>query len=126
MAEIAAETWADTETVARKTFATALKLPEDLTNAIRIERTHRTGISNSSGRPKTVIVKFESFKDRDTILQAARKQKPRGIFVNEDLSHRVMERRKELMPKLREARTNGKLAYLIYDQLVITDRVDRS
>jgi hypothetical protein len=56
---------------------------------------------------KTIVVRFETYNDRDCILQAARKEKPRGIFVNEDLSHRVMERRKQLMPKLREARSNG-------------------
>ena len=46
--------------------------------------------------------------------------------MNEDLSHRVMQRRKELMPKLREARSNGKIAYLVYDRLVVKDRADRS
>ncbi|KAK2183281.1 hypothetical protein NP493_317g00016 [Ridgeia piscesae] len=125
VAEIAAENWADTEAVVRKSFTTALKLPEAQANAIRIERAHRTG-SSSTGRPKTIVVRFESYKDRDCILQAARKEKPRGIFVNEDLSHCVMERRKQLLPKLREARSNGKIAYLVYDRLVVKDRADRS
>ena len=125
VAEIAAENWADTETVARKSFATALKLPEAQANAIRIERAHRTG-PNSTGRPKTIVVRFETYKDRDCILQTARKEKTRGIFVNEDLSHRVMERRKQLMPKLREARSNGKIAYLVYARLIVKDRADRS
>ena len=80
VAESAAENWADTEAVVRKSFTTALKLPE---------------------AQATIVVRFETYKDRDCILQAARKEKPRGIFVNEDLSHRVMERRKQLMPKLR-------------------------
>ena len=125
VAEIAAENWADTEAVVRKSFTTALKLPEAQANAIRIEHAHRTGPS-STGRPKTIVVRFESYKDQDCILQAARKEKPRGIFVNEDLSHRVMDRRKQLMPKLREARSNGKIAYLVYDRLVVKDRADRS
>ena len=125
VAEIAAENWADTEAVVRKSFTTALKLPEAQPNAIRIEHAHRTG-PNYTVRPKTIVVRFETYKDRDCILQAARKEKPRGIFVNEDLSHRVMERRKQLMPKLREARSNGKIAYLVYDRLVVTDRAERS
>ena len=125
VAEIAAENWTDTEAVLRKSFATALKLPEAQANTIRIERAHRTG-PNSTGRPRTIVVRFEAYKDRDCILQAARKEKPRGVFVNEDLSHRVMQRRKELMPKLREARSNGKIAYLVYDRLVVKDHADRS
>ena len=91
VAEVTAETWADSVTVVRKTFIAALKLPELQVNVIRIYM-HRARGSNASGRPKTIVVKFESYKDRDTILQATRKQKPRGIFINEDLSHRVMER----------------------------------
>ena len=124
VAEIAAENWADTEAVVRKSFTPALKLPEAQPNAIRIEHAHRTG-PNYTVRPKTIVVRFETYKDRDCILRT-RKKKPRGIFVNEDLSHRVMERRTQLMPKLREARSNGKIAYLVYDRLVVTDRADRS
>ncbi|KAK2142290.1 hypothetical protein NP493_4946g00001 [Ridgeia piscesae] len=73
VAEVAAESWADTEAITRKTFAAAVKLPKDQANAIRIERAHRTRASNSLGRPKTVVGNIELYKDRDTILQAARK-----------------------------------------------------
>ena len=121
------ETWADTEAAVRKTFATSLKFSERQANDIRIERAHRTGGDNHnhSGKPKTVVVKFESYKDRDTVMRAARKEKPRGVYINEDLSQRVMARRRELMPRLREAREQGKIAYLTYDKLVVRDRVER-
>ena len=66
------------------------------------------------------------YKDRDAILQAARIQKSRGIFVNENLLHRVIERQNKLLPKLKEARVSGKMAYLVYDRLVIKDREDLS
>ena len=59
-------------------------------------------------------------------MQAARKEKPRGVYINEDLSQRVMARRRELMPRLREAREQGKIAYLTYDKLVVRDRVERA
>ena len=95
------ETWAYTEAAVRKTFATSHKFSEWQANDIRIERAHRTGGDNHSGKPKTVVVKFESYKDRDTVMRAARKEKPRGVYVNEDLSQRVMVRRRgELMPRL--------------------------
>ena len=108
------------------TLATSLKLSERHANDIRIERAHRTGGDNHSDRPKTVVVKLESYKDRDTVMRAARKEKPRGVFVNEDLSQRVMARRRELMPRLREARQQGNIAYLSYDRLVVRDRVERT
>ena len=76
--ESPAETWADTEAAVRKTLATSLKLSERHANDIRIERAHRTGSDNHSDKPKTVVVKFESYKDRDTVMRAPRKEKPRG------------------------------------------------
>ena len=85
---------------------------------------HRTGGTNYSGQPKTVVVNFESYKQRDLILQAALKEKPRGVYVNEDLSLRVMAKRKELLPRLREAREKGNIAELSYNKLVIRDRVE--
>ena len=51
----------------RKIFKTSVNLSEPEANDIRIERAHRTGEDNHSGKPKTVVVKFESYKDRDTL-----------------------------------------------------------
>ncbi len=126
MTESPGETCADTNAAARKTFATSLKFSEQQANDIRIERAHRTGGDNHSGKPKTVVVKFESYKDRDTVIRGARKEKPRDVYVNEDLSQRVMARRRELMPRLREAWGQRKIAYLSYDKLVVRDRVERA
>ena len=41
----------------------------------------------------------------------------------DDYSQRVVTRRKELLPKMREARENGKIAYLSFDKLVVKDKV---
>ena len=110
MAEGNADTWSDTEAAMRRSFVSALNISENQARDIRFERAHiMTGNSHSS-KPRTIIVKFESFKDRDTILYGARKQKPRGLYFNEDLSQRVLASRKEQLPKLREARENGKIA----------------
>ena len=54
------------------------------------------------------VVKFATFKSRDAVLQAARATKPRGVYVNEDFSSRVMSRRKELLPEMRVARERGR------------------
>ena len=69
-------------------------------------------------------MKFESFKDRETILHAARKQQPNGLYFNEDLTQRILSSRKDELPRLREARENGKFAYFSYDRLVARDRLD--
>ena len=116
--ERAEETWADTEQALRKVLETDLKMPADHVKAIAIERAHRTGGAQNADRDRTVIVKFTNFKERDSVLQAARANRPRGVFVNEDFSMRVVSRRKELIPEMKEARDRGKIAYLSYDRLV--------
>ena len=123
--ERAEETWADTEQALRKVLETDLKMPADHVNAIAIERAHRTGGAQNAERDRTVVVKFTHFKDRDSVLQAARANRPRGVFVNEDFSMRVVSRRKELIPEMKEARDRGKIAYLSYDRLVVKDRQER-
>ena len=58
------------------------------------------------------------------MLQAAKKNWPRGIYVNEDYSQRVMARRKELLPKMMKAQEEEKIAYLTFDKLVVRERHD--
>ncbi|CAH3148841.1 unnamed protein product [Porites lobata] len=43
------------------------------------------------------------------------------MFVNEDYSDRVIKKRTELMPKLKEARRKNQRAFLRFDKLVIYD-----
>ena len=85
------ETWEQTEKNVRRAM-TALELLEAQVHAINIERAHRTG--GTGTRAWTIVVKLKSYKDRELVLQAAKKNLPRGIYVNEDYSQRVMARRK--------------------------------
>ena len=55
-------------------------------------------------------------------MRNGKKLKGSMVYVREDLSNRVLNKRKELMPQLREARESGKIAYFKYDKLVIKDR----
>ena len=48
--------------------------------------------------------------------------KPHGIHIYEDLAKETMAKRKELLPKLKRAKEEGKIAYFSYDKLIIKDR----
>ena len=102
----------------------ALNISVNQARDIRIVRVHKVTGNSHSSKPRTIVVKFESFKDRETILHAARKQKPQGLYFNEDLSQRVLASRNEQLLRLREARENGKTAYFSYDRLVVMNRLD--
>ena len=119
--EKAGETWEETEASLRQVFQRELQIPQQQVDALRIERAHRTGTANTQ-RDRTIVVKFDCFKDRDAILRAARTVKPRGTYLNEDYSQRAVARRKELIPAMKDARERGKIAYLSFDKLVVKDR----
>ncbi|GBP58744.1 hypothetical protein EVAR_35523_1 [Eumeta japonica] len=44
---------------------------------------------------------------------------PKNIYVKEDFSKEVLERRKGLIPQLNEERKKGRIAYIKYDKLVV-------
>ena len=48
--------------------------------------------------------------------------KPDGIYVNEDLAKENLEKRKELVPKMIQAKKAGKIAFFVLDKLVVKDR----
>ena len=74
---------------------------------------------DTNTKARTIVVKFAQYKDRELVLAAAKKKRPRGIYVNEDFSQRIMAR---LLPKMMKAREEGKIAYLSFDKLVVRDR----
>lgn len=114
------ETWEMTEGKVAKVLKESLKL--DFTPSI--VRAHRTGSrTNSQGekrnKPRTVVCKFHDWKQKECILKTAKKIKPKGIYVNEDLAEDTIRRRKELLPKLIQAREEGKFAYFVLDKLIV-------
>ena len=94
------ETWAQTEEAVRAKLAKELNIPEETTRSIAIERTHRVRGSGAA-KTRTVVVKFEKYKEKELVLQAARENRPKGLYVNEDYSQRVC-------PKTAGSTTAGK------------------
>lgn len=115
--ESADETWAVSETKVRKVFTEVLKINPERAKSIAVERAHRTGRSGDrKERSRPVVVKFPNFKDREGILTMARekrsmKMRGTGIYINEDFSDLVRQRRREQLPKLKEERQKGNIAY---------------
>ena len=73
-------------------------------------------------RPRTIVCCLRDWKQKDEILRAARRIKPPGVFVNEDLTNKTLEKRKEQLDKFKEAKRAGKMTYFVLDRLVIKDR----
>ncbi|XP_035665329.1 uncharacterized protein LOC118408618 [Branchiostoma floridae] len=84
-----------------------------------MERAHRNGRFQPDARPRAIVVKLLRFKDKETILQRARYLKGSHIFINEDFSEAVRQKREELIPEMKAARERGNVAYLRYDRLIV-------
>ena len=75
---------------------------------------------------RPVLVTFEAFKDRETVLRQAKNlKKNAGIDVTEDLSKRTRESRQELRKFMRKIkRTNPeKNCFLEYDRLYVDHKI---
>lgn len=113
------ETWDDTETKVRKVLESNMGFKEK----IPIERAHRVGKGRrSDNKPRSIVVKFLKFKDRESVLKNGSKLKGTNIFAREDLSERILARRASQMEEFKDARRNGKIAYFVLDKLVVKDR----
>ena len=99
------KTWDDTEKIVRKIIREKLNVEEE----IAIERAHRVGKRprqstprpdglKVNDRPRTAIVKFTRWKQKEEILRAARQKKPMGVMFCPDLAKRTLQRRAEDIP----------------------------
>ena len=119
-----------TEVKVRHFMVDKLKIAQDIVDGFQLERVHRMG-SNSSGtyataRPRNVVAKFLHFKDRETVRRAHMNLKGTGYFVNEQFPKEISDRRRELLPKMHQAKRDGKTSWLSFDSLYIDGRPVRS
>jgi len=89
---------------------------------LKASRVH-TGPEVRGCRP--VLVTFETFKDRETVLRLAKVLKKANVIVTEDLSKRTRESRQELRKFMRQVkRVNPeKACYLEYDKLYVDSKI---
>eukprot|EP00745_Piridium_sociabile_P023982 TRINITY_DN37646_c0_g1_i6.p1 TRINITY_DN37646_c0_g1~~TRINITY_DN37646_c0_g1_i6.p1 ORF type:complete len:105 (-),score=32.29 TRINITY_DN37646_c0_g1_i6:252-566(-) len=68
-----------------------------------------------------IIVCFNSFKAKERILAERRalKTKRSAVFISEDFTPTVRDKRRKLLPFMKEAKNANKKAFLRFDTLVI-------
>ena len=122
-----------TEDKVRTFMVEKMKIAQDIVDGIQLERVHRMGVNysgaTSSGarsRPRNVVAKFLHYKDRETVRRARMNLKGTGYYVNEQFPKEISDRRRELLPKLHQAKREGKNAWISYDTLYIDGRPVRS
>ena len=112
------ETWQDSEE--------KVKMPdrEKLGMDITIERAHRVekrgGKAKKKG-PRTIVCRLRDWKQREEVLLKARREKPEGLFISEDLPFETLRKSEPLVPKLKAAKAEGRIAYFVLDKLIIRE-----
>ena len=88
---------------------------------VSFERVHRMGKPNAPRGPKhrPIIAKFSHFKKREEIKMSGRMLKGKPFGINEQYPTEIFNRRKALLPILRQAKKDGKKATLSGDRLFI-------
>ena len=95
-------------------------------NDINIDKIHRVANQHENNphpsHARSIIMRLQRSSDRNLILKNSYKLKSTGIFLNDDVSEGTMKIRKEKMHRLKEAKSNGKIAYFIGRKLIIHNR----
>lgn len=85
-----------------------------------INKIYRLGNrKRESNKPRPVLCSFTNNWKKAEIIKS--KKNLKTIYISEDYSKEVLERRKELQAKLAEERQKGNIAYLKYDKLIVKE-----
>ena len=121
--EESGESWESTEVKVKETFTEKLQME----SPSAIARTHRTGKDkkpDGMAKPRTVVCKLYDWKEREAILKAARRIKPHGVHIYEDLAEETIAKRRELLAKLKRAREEARsLTFPTINQSSRTDQL---
>ena len=115
--EITKENWENTAFEVRK-----ISKQVGFESEVKLDRAHRIGNFRVGDRPRTIVVRFHNFSDRNFFLRNSHKLKGTKIFVNEDLSQTSLNKRKDQLHLLQKARSEGKTAYFSHTKLIIKEK----
>ena len=94
---------------------------------IDITAAYRIGKFSSQDKRRDVLVRFRTIDERDSVFKRKIKLRGQNVFIREDFCKETLEVRKHLLPRLREARNEGKHAFIKYRELVVKqNKLNRS
>ena len=110
----------DSDSIVRNFMVEKLKLARGLVEDMKLERVHRIGtINQNSDNPRKIVCKFNQFTDREIVRKHKFKLENSNYYIHEQFPPEIVTKRKRLIPKLRQAKKDGKSAWISYDTLNI-------
>lgn len=104
------ESGEDLEAQLQELFTDTLELAED----VPMDRVHRLGSKPNA----PIIARCTYFKDKVTVMKNKSKLQGSEVFIGEDFSRGVRQKRKLLSPFLKAMREGNKKASLVHDHIV--------
>jgi chromosome segregation ATPase len=90
----------------------------EIHEAVEMDRAHRMG-SITVGKIRPIVVKFRRYNQREMVRKNSNKLKGTKMAIGEQFPKSIQERRKVLVPIMKQARAEGKLVNLVKDRLYI-------
>ncbi len=97
----------------------ALNLSKDMVDGIRFERVHRSPSHPIPGKTRNIVAKFTYFQDRERVRKEWKQLKGTNYSMFEQFPKAVSDKRRKLVKHIKEARDQGKRAWLVYDTLYV-------
>lgn len=91
----------------------------------QIESAFRVGRPGGT-KPRGIIATFGTYLNRQAALRNSNKLRGTGIYVSEDLCAASQEEKIRQMPRYKQAREEGKVAFFRGSKLFIKDRIKSS
>ena len=99
----------DSEEVLNEFLTTNLEIED--ASEIEYQRVHRIGTFKPGMKPWPIIARFLRYPDRENVFSRVKKLKGTNFSIAADFPKVIAERRKKLVPKLKEAKQSGKRAF---------------
>ncbi|CAH2102768.1 unnamed protein product [Euphydryas editha] len=87
-----------------------------------VNQIHRIGNTRNKEKPRPTLLSFINGWKMGEVLK--NKKKSKELYITEDYSKETLEKRRALLPQLKEERNKGNIAYLKYDKLLVKEKID--
>ena len=108
----------DAESVLRNFLSEKMKIAQSLVDSFKFERVHRMG-PRSPNQCRKIVAKFTYFKQRELVRKQWKTLQGTPYFVTEQFPKEVMDKRRKLVPLMKEYKKEGKRAWITYDTLYV-------
>lgn len=113
----------DPEKAIQEFMQSSLKIPPETANKITFHRVHR--LTSKDNKAPPIIAKFEHYKHKELVKSKGKELKGTPYGLNDQFPKEIQERRRALLPIMKQLRQEGKRATLSVDKLYVNGSLYR-